>query len=175
MGTSFVKLFCLLSSVPEIVSDHKHESSVLLFKMSPFQPNWVYIDEVTFGKPLRKVRMGGGLPREPVVLRGLEISVSPPTPTGTSWEGRGARDWAQSAMVSDFINRAYVMKPLHKSKRMVRFGELPGCVSTWQSGESDVPGKGREAPSLSPQTLPNGSGPSSCLWVLSFCKKLAIW
>ena len=73
MGAGFVIMFGLWASVPEItsikvklVSCHSHQA--------PFYHNWVYMNEMTFGKYLKV----GLVAQEPTVNRGLELSILPP-------------------------------------------------------------------------------------------------
>lgn len=65
------------------------------------------VNEATLGKFLGSLSMKVGPRGTNYVIRGLELSVSPPT----FGEGRGAEDCIQSSMANDFINHAYVRKP----------------------------------------------------------------
>lgn len=60
-GASLVIIFGLLSSVPEIVSEPERCNGCLLIHSSSFQYNLIYVNELTFGKHLRR---GTGRPGE---------------------------------------------------------------------------------------------------------------
>ena len=92
MGASFIIIFGLLFSIPE----------VLLFITNPFPPQLgLFVNEVTFGKHLRLGELVAG---ESTINRGLDLSVPPPD----FW---GGERLSQSPMTSGLINHAYVMKP----------------------------------------------------------------
>ena len=74
MGDSFVTVFGLLASGPEIPSELWSEISVLLFITSLLQLGWVYVNEVITGNPLR---MGYGCQGNQPPFRGLESPWKP--------------------------------------------------------------------------------------------------
>ena len=79
--------------------------------------------------------------------------------------------WTQSPMANDLIQHVYVMKSPKHHKR-VGITELLGLVNVWKFGECWPPGKGWEAPSPFPPTLPflslTSAVPELCPFIMNW-------
>ena len=158
MGASFVRIFALLSSVPEITSEPRSWNTCLVIhnKPIPLQLGSLISD---FQKT---PKTGDSLPGQLSRSRMLELS-GPPLERGWGLN--------PSLMVSDIMNHAYEMNPCKTPK---------GWVSeNFQAGAPDC----FHIPSIGPQTLRGqkllclGSFPVYLfiwllLWIL--CNKLVI-
>lgn len=101
---SYYLVFC--SQFLKLPQSYKNEMGVLLFITSLFQ--WqVYVNEVTFGNPLR---MRARLPGEPTLIWRLEFSVTAPDGGGAGGVGGPVVGWIPP-IASNLINHAYVTEP----------------------------------------------------------------